>query len=302
MDTQNTSRQLRYLEEVRIPLHRAGFGTLPLEGEQLPALWNGAPLCRITGKGSVFYRREDVDTPQAEDALYRVEDIAAKTLEYMTAMEAAPQLKASGLDGDYRILADFGGTVLAGSPSKYGVQFVTWDWDYDRTGVVHGHYFMENYDGAKQDFATRSGLIQKEQLFSPEQLTEIFRCCADSVDEDFFELTDMEKLGAAVMLAEPKSAAQIKNLAESLDLFDFAPGAHTPQEYGKYMIQQSGRFEYDENLDAFYDYEKYGTERMNAEDGMFTDRGYIAYKGYYNMEEVMNGSQSSHMEMGGLSR
>ena len=192
MDTQNTSRQLRYLEEVRIPLHRAGFETLPLEGAQLPVLWNGAPLCRITGKGSVFYRREDADTSQAEDALYRVEDIAAKTLEYMTAMESAPQLKASGLDGDYRILADFGGTVLAGSPSKYGVQFVTWDWDYDRTGVVHGHYFMENYDGAKQDFATRSGLIQKEQLFSPEQLTEIYRCCTDSVNEDFFELTDKQ--------------------------------------------------------------------------------------------------------------
>ena len=91
------------------------------------------------------------------------------------------------------ILADSGGTVLAGMPSKYGVQFVTWDWDYDRTGVVHGHYFMENYDGAKQDFTTRSGLIQKEQLFSPEQLTEIFRCCADSVDEDFFELTDTQE-------------------------------------------------------------------------------------------------------------
>ena len=148
MDTQNTSRQLRYLEEVRIPLHRAGFETLPVEGEQLPVIWNGAPLCRITGKSSVFYRREDADTPQAEDALYRVEDIAAKTLEYMTAMEAAPQLKASGLDDNYRILADFGGTVLAGTPSKHGVQFVTWDWDYDRTGVVHGHYFMENYDAA----------------------------------------------------------------------------------------------------------------------------------------------------------
>ena len=148
MDTQNTSRQFRYLEEVRIPLHRAGFGTLPLEGDQLPVHWNGTPLCRITGKGSVFYRREDADTPQAEDALYRVEYIAAKTLEYMTAMEAAPRLKASGLDGDYRILADFGGTVLAGSPSKYGVQFVTWDWDYDRTGVSHGHYFMEKYDEA----------------------------------------------------------------------------------------------------------------------------------------------------------
>ena len=37
-------------------------------------------------------------------------------------------------------------------------------------------------------------------------------------------------------------------LAENLELFDFVPGVHTPEEYGRYMIQQSGRFEYDENL------------------------------------------------------
>ena len=119
---------------------------------------------------------------------------------------------------------------------------------------------------------------------------------------DGLSKADMEKLGAVVMLAEPKSAAQIKNLVEHFDLFDFAPDAHSPTEYGKYMIQQSGHFEYDENLDAFYDYEKYGTERMNGEDGMFTDRGYVAYKGFFRMEEVMNGSQSSRMEMGGFSR
>ena len=119
---------------------------------------------------------------------------------------------------------------------------------------------------------------------------------------DGLSKADMEKLGAVVMLAEPKSAAQIKNLVEHFDLFDFAPGAHSPTEYGKYMIQQSGHFDYDENLDAFYDYEKYGTERMNGEDGMFTDRGYIAYKGCYSMEEVMNGGQSNHMVLGGLSR
>ena len=117
---------------------------------------------------------------------------------------------------------------------------------------------------------------------------------------DGLSKADMEKLGAVVMLAEPKSAAQIKNLAKNLDLFDFAPDAHSPADYGKYMIRQSGRFEYDENLDAFYDYERYGTERMNEEDGMFTDRGYIAYKGYISMEEVINGSQSSHMVMRGM--
>ena len=119
---------------------------------------------------------------------------------------------------------------------------------------------------------------------------------------DEFSDMSIRKYAAAAVMARPHTTGQAKHLAENLDLFDFAPSASTPEEYGKYMIQKSGRFEYDENLDAFYDYEKYGTERMNEEDGMFTDRGYIAYKGYYSMEEVMNGSQSSHMEMGGLSR
>ena len=112
----------------------------------------------------------------------------------------------------------------------------------------------------------------------------------------------IKKLGAVVALAKPQNAEQVKNLVENLDLFDFAPGAHSPAEYGKYMIQRSGHFDYDENLDEFYDYEGYALQRMNEEDGMFTDRGYIAYKGYTSMEEVMNSGQSSCMEMGGLSR
>ena len=195
MNDRNTEQQIHYLEEICVRLHRAGFETQPLEDSQMPVYWNGVPLCRITGKGSVFYRREDVGTPQAEEALRQAEDIAARTREYMLAMETAPQLKASGLEGDYRILADFNGTVLAGTHSKHGVQFVTWDWDYNRTGVSHGHYFMEDYDGAKRDFAIRSGLIHKEQLFSPEQMTEIYRCCTDSVDGDFFDLTaEQEKV------------------------------------------------------------------------------------------------------------
>ena len=118
---------------------------------------------------------------------------------------------------------------------------------------------------------------------------------ADELSSD-----DTKKLGAVVTLAKPQNAEQVKNLVENLDLFDFAPGAHTPEEYGKYMIQQSGHFDYDESLDEFYDYEKYGLQRMGEEDGMFTDRGYIAYKGYTSLAEIMDGSQSSHMEMGGM--
>ena len=61
---------------------------------------------------------------------------------------------------------------------------------------------------------------------------------ADELSSD-----DMKKLGAVITLAKPQNAEQIKNLVENLDLFDFAPGAHTPEEYGRYMIQQSGHFD-----------------------------------------------------------
>ena len=220
MDTQNTSRQFRYLEEVRIPLHRAGFGTLPLEGDQLPVHWNGTPLCRITGKGSVFYRREDADTPQAEDALYRVEYIAAKTLEYMTAMEAAPRLKASGLDGDYRILADFGDAVLAGHPTERGVQFVTWEWDWDRKGVHHGHYFQNGYEEAKHDFVRRSGLLPKEALFEPEQLDEIHRALAFVCEQDEGLSIGREKEIKTIMeqikCLLPESPEQTRTMEQSM--------------------------------------------------------------------------------------
>ena len=136
-------------------------------------------------------------------------------------------------------------------------------------------------------------LLDMEQV----DITEL-NALVQALDE--FSDMSIRKYAAAAVMARPHTTEQAKHLAENLDLFDFAPSASTPEEYGKYMIQQSGRFEYDENLDAFYDYEKYGTERMNAEDGMFTDRGYVAYKGFFRMEEVMNSGQSSRMEMGGM--
>ena len=114
---------------------------------------------------------------------------------------------------------------------------------------------------------------------------------------------DLQKLGAVVALAEPQNASQIRCLAENLDLFQFAPGAHTPAEYGMFMIQQSGHFEYDPNLDEFYDYEKYGLQHMNQETGAFTDRGYVAYHGTVSLEVLM--MEETHQEeqtfqMGGM--
>ena len=175
MNDQNETAQLHFFEETVIRLRQNGFTVEPIEDHYLPVCWEKGRLCRISGKGSVLYRQENVDCIRAQDALQSVIDTAKITSEYMAILETAPRLRASGLTGDYHVLADFGDAVLAGHPTERGVQFVTWEWDYDREGVHQGHYFQDDYDAAKRDFTVRSGLVPKDALFEPEQLAEIYR-------------------------------------------------------------------------------------------------------------------------------
>ena len=73
------------------------------------------------------------------------------------------------------------------------------------------------------------------------------------------------------------------------------------------MIQDSGHFDYDDNLDEFYDYRKYGLQRIRQEEGVFLERGYIAYQGVLPLEVLMREpaeqyrkEQTEGIEMGGL--
>ena len=120
--------------------------------------------------------------------------------------------------------------------------------------------------------------FEHESLF---ELNQLCHACSN------FKEQDLEKLGAVCQMAKPECAANLLQLAENLDQFDFAPGVHTPEEYGRYMIQKSGHFEYDENLDEFYNYGDYGVQRMLQEDGVFVDRGYVSYHGTLTLEELM---------------
>ena len=120
--------------------------------------------------------------------------------------------------------------------------------------------------------------VSRESLF---ELNRLCQACADFSEDDF------EKLGAVCQLAKPACAENLRGLAKNLDQFDFAPNVHTPEEYGQYMIQKSGHFAYDENLEDFYNYSDYGVNRMLQEDGVFVDRGYVSYHGTLTLDELM---------------
>ena len=194
MEQNDSKNRTDFFTEIGIALRRDGYDTSIPDNGLLPVLVDRLPLCRISETGSVRYRDADIGSLEREDALHEVTQTAETVSEYMKLMDAAPLLKAQGLDETYRLLADFNGVVLAGHATRYGVQFVTWDWDYEKTGVTQGHYMSNNYTAAKQDFAVRSGLIRRGQLFSPEQLTELSRC-VQAVLDDQNELTcDQETL------------------------------------------------------------------------------------------------------------
>ena len=220
MNEQNETAQLRFLEETAIRLRQNGFTVEPIKDQHLPVRWEGHYLCRISGRGSMLYRQENVDGIGAQDALQSVVHIAAMTAEYMTAMERAPKLQATGLEGDYRILADFGDAVLAGHPSERGVQFVTWEWDWDREGVHHGHYFQNGREEAKHDFVRRGGLLPREALFEPEQLAEMHRAlafvCEQDEDLSIGREKEIKTIMEQIKCLLPESPEQTRTMEQSM--------------------------------------------------------------------------------------
>lgn len=175
----------KYFAELARRLRAAGITADHPEKNRLTVLLNNQPVLSVSAGSDVFLLPAGSNQPEAGELYHKVAQTADEVYAYVEAVQTAPLLHASGLSEKFHLLADFGGAVLAGRELEngWGYQFVTWIWDHDRTGVSHGHYYEEDFQGAKQDFAVRSGLISKAQLFSPEELTQLYRATDYLLDE-----------------------------------------------------------------------------------------------------------------------
>ena len=175
----------KYFAELARRLRAAGITAGHPEKNRLTVLLNNQPVLSVSAGSDVFLLPAGSNQPEAGELYHKVAQTADEVYAYVDAVQTAPILHASGLSEKFHLLADFGGAVLAGRELEngWGYQFVTWIWDHDRAGVSHGHYYEEDFQGAKQDFAVRSGLISKAQLFSPEELTQLYRATDYLLDE-----------------------------------------------------------------------------------------------------------------------
>ena len=204
MNEELTPQKEQFLQEVERKLLRRELDAKLLEDGMIHIKWNEKPLCSVDRDGIVRFRPADITGAEVDRQLRTVIQAAGQVKEYMRIFECAPALKAVGLEDTYKVLADFGDAVLAGQLGKKGARFVTWEWDFDRQGVHAGHYFMENYEAAKQDFAVRASLVNEQRLFSDEQLAVIRDACEFALEDD-----------ATLSYAEDK---QLQSVQEQIEL------------------------------------------------------------------------------------
>ncbi len=252
---------------------------------------------------------EDLDG--AETARLLIDSSAGKVTPYGVVYDNGMRLEQL-YDGkhlpDYHYEPDLLTVALTSMQEPKNTENVTW-------------LYLPAAKGQIERAMLRSGIQGPEDMrfrFEGSSFPAEINAVLDFRQESIYELNDLaaavetlspaecRKLGAAVQLAQPECASQIRHVAENLNQFEFVAEVRTPAEYGRYMIQESGHFDYDENLEGFYDYEKYGLQRMEQETGMLTDKGYISYHGALSLEELMMEDpaeayrQEQGFQMGGM--
>ncbi|MDO4562512.1 MAG: hypothetical protein Q4C12_01625 [Clostridia bacterium] len=108
--------------------------------------------------------------------------------EYLFAMDNASDLKAYDFNMPYKKILEYNGVVLGGLETKDGeYNFTTWN--YVKGSLYHGHYYGKDYKKAKEDFVTRSGLVNENRLFTEKEMTAIYRSVSETL-ESGYELDD----------------------------------------------------------------------------------------------------------------
>jgi len=130
-------------------------------------------ICRFEKTGAMHFWRDSPFVEERNELHSLLLDLKNR---YDLYLNAKP-LDCEGVR-DFRLISEFGNHLLAAKQSPDNeIRFVTWQYDYDRTGVTLGHYYETNYEGALKDFTVRSGLIDENQLFTAEEITVMYQSC-----------------------------------------------------------------------------------------------------------------------------
>lgn len=160
---------------------------------------HGTEVCQFEKSGAM---RHYPDNPLITER----EQLHNLLLEMKRAHDLYNDAKPLTCDGvtDFRLVSEFGDYLLAAKLGKDNeVRFATWSYTFDRTGVIWGHYHETDYEDAVKDFALRAGLVDKNQLFTEEELVILHDSCVfRGRNDDDITFDDERKLEAVMEKVE----------------------------------------------------------------------------------------------------
>ncbi|MBU8711124.1 hypothetical protein KM924_01285 [Brevibacillus parabrevis] len=195
----------RMKEVLQVQLSPLGLELKPENRFPLTVLHDDQPIAYIQEDGAVHYP-VDLDTTPAR----RIPGVIAKVWEMEQAYRQAPQLECSGVNS-YKKILQYNQHLLAARYDGNGhFRFVTWQVNFDQTGVTLGHYFYRNeYEQAKEDFIKRSGLVDERKLFSKEQLSILYSALLYSrfhdINLDYADKQEIDQLIRHIEAVAPVS-------------------------------------------------------------------------------------------------
>ncbi len=173
--------------------------------------------------------------------------------------------------------------VLAGEPltfptSPQAVQALLKDIGVD--GIRYEEIFIACYDFGGVLPELQGSLGEYESLDELNHLA----CLLSELSPD-----DLAKFSAALSMGTHTSnLADIINLAENLDCFEFYPDIENEDDLGRYYTEDLA---IPAELKDYFDYEAYGRDVSTNEDGHFSHGGYIVQTGpvkeiYHGIEDI----------------
>ena len=162
-----------YQQELLRKLPRHGCeGRMDETDETLYVTYQKEALCWQDRQGFLSYNR-NFSSAEKEKKLDALKEAAAAIRMYTSLYESSPPMEIEGIR-EYRKLAEYGDTILGGMyREKYGFMFSTWKTDADRRRAFWGDY-SSDYTYAKKSFAIRSGLVNKNQMFSRQEAADLY--------------------------------------------------------------------------------------------------------------------------------
>ena len=169
----------KFLQQVHRKLNEQGIANAKLRDTCIDIYEGENEIFKIDREGGMFYASDNRFRDVVDRLHEIIQPIVCEVDEYLRAMENGTELKARDFDMPYIKIAEYNEVVLAGREHSNGsFEFATWN--YKNNSLYHGHYTTD-YKGAREDFATRSGLVNKNLLFNKSELVEIYRCIEDTL-------------------------------------------------------------------------------------------------------------------------